>query len=100
VDHVNASCKFIDSEGFAWQVYEVSRADQVASVEDTSSGWLYFFSRDITRVLSSYPVDWFELDWPDLEALCRSAAQPRARSRTRTRQTAAAVAGDLPEASS
>ena len=77
---MNRSRRFIDSEGFSWQVYELQRAaDDVApssSAPGSDVGWLYFFSREITRSLSPYPRDWIDLSWPALENLCRRATVP------------------------
>ena len=50
----------MDSEGMHWQVYELSD-------DSAAPRWLYFFSRDVTKSLSSYPDDWAVMDWPGLE---------------------------------
>lgn len=72
--------RFIDRFGFSWQVCElwaavgVGRRPQLADVDATTGGWLYFFSRGTTLVLRDYPAGWEELSWPDLETL-RERAQ-------------------------
>ncbi len=66
--------KFVDSQGMNWQVYELS-ADAVSGQAHGAS-WLYFFSRDATRSLASYPDDWSLMDWPGLEHLCHCARPP------------------------
>jgi hypothetical protein len=70
--------KFIGSDGIHWQVYELS--DDTA-VRDRS--WLYFFSRDETKSLSTYPDDWAVMDWPGLERLCQHAKPPARRDSRR-----------------
>ena len=70
--------KFMDSEGMHWQVYELS--DDTA-VRDQS--WLYFFSRSVTKSLSTYPDDWAVMDWPGLERLCQHARPPARRDSVR-----------------
>jgi hypothetical protein len=74
---VSGATRFQDADGFTWQVWEVPRADLLAGERDEERGWLYFFSRDITRVLSRYPANWRDLSWPELEYLCRGASSPR-----------------------
>ena len=73
--------KFIDSDGVNWQVYELTGdvAPKQLSGEDADS-WLYFFSRDATRSLASYPDDWAMMDWPGLERLCHAARPPAQRN--------------------
>ena len=66
--------KFVDSEGVHWQVYELSNDGPAATA--ATDRWLYFFSRDTTRSLTSYPDDWAVMDWRGLEGLCRHAAPP------------------------
>jgi hypothetical protein len=70
---VALSRKFVDSDGINWQVYELS--DEGTDGE-LRGGWLYFFSRGVTRSLSAYPDDWAMMDWPGLERLCRHAQPP------------------------
>ncbi len=76
------SRKFIDSDGIHWQVYELS--DDTAVRE---RGWLYFFSRGVTKSLSTYPDDWAVMDWPGLERLCQHANPPARRDSVRPRTT-------------
>ena len=64
--------KFMDSEGMHWQVYELSD-------DSAAPRWLYFFSRDVTKSLSSYPDDWAVMDWPGLERLYHHATPPARR---------------------
>ena len=71
--------KFVDSEGVHWQVYEVS--NESVGEPTSAESWLYFFSRDNTRSLSTYPDDWAVMDWPGLEGLCRHAQPPGQRRR-------------------
>ena len=68
--------RFVDSEGVHWQVYEIT-----ADVADgqPSGGWLYFFSRGVTRALTVYPDDWASMDWRGLARLCQHASLPAAR---------------------
>jgi len=72
---MGVSRKFVDSFGFAWQVWEiVPEAAATGRVAvDATPGWLYFFSRGTTRRLRSYPVDWYSQNWVDLEDLCSRA---------------------------
>ena len=72
------SRKFIDSDGIHWQVYELS--DDTA-MRDQS--WLYFFSRSVTKSLSTYPDDWAVMDWPGLDRLCQHARAPARRDSMR-----------------
>jgi hypothetical protein len=78
---VTVTRKFIDSDGVNWQVYELTGdvAPKQLSGEDADS-WLYFFSRDATRSLASYPDDWAMMDWPGLERLCHTARPPAHRN--------------------
>jgi hypothetical protein len=69
--------KFIDSDGIHWQVYELS---DDGTDGHAHAGWLYFFSRGVTRSLSTYPDDWAMMDWPGLERLCRHARPPARRT--------------------
>jgi hypothetical protein len=75
--------RFVDSDGYSWQVYEIDRADAAPITDDAGrtlkSGSLYFFSRDTTRVLSPYPSDWVEASWRELDHLCRMASFPHPR---------------------
>ena len=72
--------RFLDSFGFRWQVVEIG--DQTgprasvgdANVESGGSGRLYFISRGRTRVLRTYPAQWSQLAWAELEDLCAHAA--------------------------
>ena len=73
--------KFVDSEGVHWQVFELSGDGPGGDLRP--EGWLYFFSRDATRSLSSYPDDWALMDWPGLERLCRHARPPARRESKR-----------------
>ena len=66
--------KFIDSDGIHWQVYELSDDN---ALDDR--GWLYFFSRGVTKSLSTYPDDWAIMDWPGLERLGLHATPPARR---------------------
>ena len=74
--------KFIDSDGINWQVYELS--DDTAVREGS---WLYFFSRGVTKSLSTYPDDWAVMDWPGLERLCEHARPPARRDSVRPQST-------------
>jgi hypothetical protein len=62
--------RFIDSNGYSWQVYEIARADAGPVTDERGrvlrEGSLYFFSRDDTRVLSPYPADWVVASWREL----------------------------------
>ena len=69
--------RFIDSDGIQWQVYELS---DDGTDGEARAGWLYFFSRGVTRSLSPYPDDWAIMDWPGLERLCRHARPPARRN--------------------
>ncbi|MGQ0647739.1 MAG: hypothetical protein ACT4P7_09200 [Gemmatimonadaceae bacterium] len=69
--------RFLDGHGFAWHVTELSPRN-LADV----SGCLYFFSRGSTLRLTSYPADWEDLGWPELEAL-RARADVLSRDVTR-----------------
>ena len=71
---MSVSRKFLDSEGVTWQVYELEPLASRDAVRE--AGWLYFFSRGVTRVLSAYPDDWRQMDWPGLERLCVRAGPP------------------------
>ena len=66
--------KFIDSDGIHWQVYEISSDSAAGDLRAES--WLYFFSRDATRSLTTYPDDWSLMDWPGLQGLCHRARPP------------------------
>jgi hypothetical protein len=66
--------KFVDSEGVNWQVYELSGV--AAASHPREGSWLYFFARDDTRSLATYPDDWSLMDWPGLERLCHRAQPP------------------------
>ena len=77
------SRKFIDSNGIHWQVYELSHD---TAARDRS--WLYFFSRGVTKSLSTYPDDWAVMDWPGLERLCERAKPPARRDSRRPLTTA------------
>lgn len=69
----------MDSYGFQWTVSEIERdhpRESRGSLADTrivERGWLYFFSRGCTLVLTRYPDDWNSASWEDLELLCRKA---------------------------
>lgn len=70
--------QFIDSGGFAWQVWEVDRRASFSEEPARASSLsrdrcLYFFCRGTTRVLREAPVAWDQLTWSDLEDLCMSA---------------------------
>ena len=67
------SRKFVASDGIHWQVYELSDDGMDGELR---GGWLYFFSRGVTRSLSSYPDDWATMDWAGLERLCELARPP------------------------
>lgn len=76
---MGASRRFMDSYGFQWLVSEIERdrarenRASVADVRTVERGWLYFFSRGCTLVLTRYPDDWSSASWEDLEVLCRKA---------------------------
>jgi hypothetical protein len=71
---MTASRQFIDSFGFAWQVWEVPRLGGEARPQRSGSpGSLYFFCRGTTRVLTDYPALWEEDSWSELEELCARA---------------------------
>ena len=78
------SRKFVDSEGVHWQVFELPDNPRAA---ERGGGWLYFFSRSVTRSLATYPDDWAGMDWPGLERLCRRAAPPTPRDGVSRRPT-------------
>ena len=78
------SRKFVDSDGIHWQVYELSDEGTGA---DARGGWLYFFSRGVTRSLAAYPDDWAQMDWPGLERLCQHARPPVRRTPNRPLMT-------------
>ena len=56
--------RFLDADGFAWQVTELSTAHDAGD-----RGWLYFFSRGTTLRLGAYPVDWDRMAWRELDRL-------------------------------
>jgi hypothetical protein len=60
--------QFIDSSGFAWQVWEIIRSAD--DHPERAGHWLYFFSRGTTRVTSEFPATWGDLSWDALEDLC------------------------------
>ena len=76
------SRKFVDSHGVHWQVYQLAAADGGDDGDSSGDGWLYFFSRGVTRSLAPYPDDWSQMDWPGLERLCRRARPPARRDVT------------------
>ncbi len=63
--------QFIDSFGFAWQVWEIDRAADDGRAR--AGKWLYFFSRGTTRVATDFPDDWMDRSWIALEDLCSRA---------------------------
>jgi hypothetical protein len=78
---VSNSRRFSDSFGFHWQVCEVvplttraRGASAATRVAPDGRGSLYFFSRETTRVLHTYPPGWELLSWPELEDLCARAS--------------------------
>ena len=73
---VAVSRKFVDSDGVHWQVYQLAAGDGGDDGALAHDGWLYFFSRGVTRSLAPYPDDWSQMDWPGLEQLCRRARPP------------------------
>jgi hypothetical protein len=83
--------KFIDSDGIHWQVYELS--DDGPGRELRSGSWLYFFSRGVTKSLSTYPDDWAMMDWPGLERLCEHAQEPARRDSLRPLTTVRQTVG-------
>ena len=70
------SRKFVDSHGVNWQVYQLTPPDGAYDDDGGRDGWLYFFSRGVTRSLAPFPDDWVQMDWPGLEGLCRRARPP------------------------
>ena len=85
------SRKFVDSDGVHWQVYQLAPADGGHDGDGDRDGWLYFFSRGVTRSLAPFPDDWSQMDWPGLERLCGCARPPVAR-----KSLMAARAANLP----
>ena len=73
------SRKFVDSHGVHWQVYQLTPAAGGFDDDGGRDGWLYFFSRSATRSLAPFPDDWYQMDWPGLERLCRRAQPPARR---------------------
>ena len=77
---MSESKRFLDSDGFSWQVCEIPVADAApfmdASGVEMHRGSLYFLSRLGTRVLSPYPSAWDEMSWRELERMCNRAAEP------------------------
>jgi hypothetical protein len=75
---VSGSRRFIDGYGFSWQAWELASFDgraPEASRADAAPphGWLYFFSRGTTLVLTEYPADWTAMSWGELDTLrCRA----------------------------
>lgn len=63
--------RYVDSEGWRWEVFEVRRTTEV---DEPTPGSLYFFSRLGSRRLDSdYPATWARLPRPALEQLCELA---------------------------
>jgi hypothetical protein len=73
---VAISRKFVDSDGVHWQVYLLTPAGGGYDDDGGREGWLYFFSRGVTRSLAPFPDDWYQMDWPGLERLCHRARPP------------------------
>ena len=73
---VAISRKFVDSDGVHWQVYQITPANGGFDDDGGHDGWLYFFSRGVTRSLAPFPDDWGQMDWPGLERLCGRAQPP------------------------
>lgn len=67
------SRRFIDSTGFAWQVWEIAPGGSVPADRAAARAWLYFFSPGTTLVLRSFPDEWEGLSWEALDALRRTA---------------------------
>lgn len=69
--------QFVDSFGFAWQVWEIDNSAATGDAVPARPGhrWLYFFSRGTTRRVHSYPSDWESASWVDLEDLCVRAEE-------------------------
>ncbi len=73
--------EFVDTDGRAWQVWEVppeqlsARSRPGAYAGDYESGWLAFESPDggERRRLPHYPRHWRELDATSIERLCQEA---------------------------
>lgn len=76
---MTVSRKFVDSNGVHWQVYQLTRAGGASEPDGACEGWLYFFSRGVTRSLAPFPDDWGQMDWPGLERLCNRARPPARR---------------------
>jgi hypothetical protein len=93
--------EFVDTDGRAWQVWEVppeqlsARSRPGAYAGDYESGWLAFESPDggERRRLPHYPRNWRELDPGAIERLCREA-RPVTRRRRPNGETRP---GDGPE---
>jgi hypothetical protein len=68
---MGVSRNFIDSFGFSWQALEIS--DSASPEPESADSWLYFLSRGTTRRLRSFPGEWSNLSWTDLEDLCTRA---------------------------
>jgi hypothetical protein len=79
---VGVSRRFVDSDGVHWQVYQLTPADGRCDDAGTREGWLYFFARGVTRSLTPFPDDWYQMDWPGLERLCSRARPPARREPT------------------
>lgn len=60
--------RFLDPHGFTWHAVEVPSRGAVLS-----EGTLYFFSGGSTRALHSYPADWSDRAWAELECLRQGA---------------------------
>jgi hypothetical protein len=77
---VSESKRYLDSDGFTWQVCEIPVADTAPFVDasgvEMHRGSLYFLSRLGTRVMSPYPSSWVAMSWHELEGMCRRAAPP------------------------
>ena len=70
---MGASRQFVDSFGFSWQAVEIAREATALENPGTVDSWLYFLSRGTTRRLRTFPSDWTQLAWTDLEDLCTRA---------------------------
>ena len=76
--------RFTDATGREWEVWEVGgrppRADGVEATPPATrvpERWLCFASGTERRRLLSYPLRWYALPPPALDALCRAATPAR-----------------------